>query len=108
MQMSTGKTSLSVRDIVAQTNKMLIPLAANFADVESFIQYLVACVGAEVIHRKAQVQNADGRAYLEAEKWLINLRHELILIMPESIETAIRIAQDHSRQADPPPVKTMV
>eukprot|EP00961_Rhodomonas_salina_P172034 2319902-Rhodomonas_salina.2 len=47
---STGSNPLSAREVVAQADRLLTPLSNNFGYVKSFIQYLLACVGAEVIH----------------------------------------------------------
>jgi hypothetical protein len=50
MAMSTGKDAKSVQDIMSRTEKLLVPVSQNFGDVQSFVKFLIACVGAEEIH----------------------------------------------------------
>jgi len=57
MDQATGKKALSVRDVITQVDKTLTPVASNFSDIKSFCNYLITCVGAQVIHCKAQAQS---------------------------------------------------
>jgi len=110
MDQATGKKALSVRDVIAQVDKTLTPVACNFGDVKSFCSYLIACVGAQVIHLKAQAESVEGKAYLESDKMLINLRHENVLLTLELIEKAVRVAEElnhHNSTPDGSNVKTL-
>ena len=77
--------------------------------MQSFIKFLIACVCAEVIHRKAQLSGPEGRAYQEAEKWLISLRHDNVLMTQSCLDKATRIAEENLQLTDSAmPIKTMV
>eukprot|EP00961_Rhodomonas_salina_P259674 3508938-Rhodomonas_salina.1 len=73
--MSTGKNEKTVREIMTRTEKLLTPLAVNFSDLKSFTKYLIACVGAEAVQRKALQTGAAGKAMREGAKMLIGMRH---------------------------------
>ena len=51
MSLATGKDTKSVREIMVRTDKLLTPLSENFLNIKSFVVFLVACMGAEVIHK---------------------------------------------------------
>ena len=108
MDLSTGKNAKTVREIMSRTEKMLIPVSHNFGNVDAFVTFLVACVGAEAINRKAQSSGAEGRAYREANKWLISLRHDNIIMTQLSLEKAIRIAEENFAKSEPPHTRTMI
>eukprot|EP00961_Rhodomonas_salina_P111988 1507342-Rhodomonas_salina.1 len=53
LEMSTGKEEKSVREIMSKTEKLMKPLMAHFGDLKAFQNYVVACMGAEAVQRKA-------------------------------------------------------
>ena len=107
MNLATGKGLKSVRDIMTKTEKLLMQLSQNFGDVPTFVSFLIACVGAEVIHKKAQLNSPEGRAYNEANKWLIGLRHDNVIMTDACLEKAISIAEENMTNVELP-TKAMV
>jgi hypothetical protein len=77
--------------------------------VQSFIKFLIMCVGAKAIHRKAQLPGSERRAYKEADKWLISLCHDNILMMQSGLKEAIQVVEDNLQLTDAAtPVKTTI
>eukprot|EP00961_Rhodomonas_salina_P236552 3196995-Rhodomonas_salina.1 len=78
--MSTGSEEQSVREIMTSTCKLLTPVALNFGDIPSFINFLVACAGAASLNRKVMQPGAVGKAMMEGSKMLVDLKHQNILL----------------------------
>ena len=95
LDMSTGSEEQSVREIMTRTRKLLTPVALNFGDIPSFINYLVACAGAASLNRKAMQPGAVGKAMMEGSKMLVALKHQNILLSVQAVERALRMAEQH-------------
>ncbi len=58
-----------------QDKKSLRHVLLNFRDIKVFVNYLTACMGVEVIHRKAQVTGTEEITNTDTEKWLLSLHN---------------------------------
>eukprot|EP00961_Rhodomonas_salina_P238078 3217708-Rhodomonas_salina.3 len=94
--MSTGKEEKTVRQIMTRTEQLLTPLATHFGDLKSFTKYIVACMGAKAVQRKACQSGAAGRAMQKGAEMLICLRHDNVLLSIDAVERALRIAEEHA------------
>eukprot|EP00961_Rhodomonas_salina_P065612 881911-Rhodomonas_salina.1 len=108
MQTASGKDATTARDAMQKAEKMLKPLSLNFGDVSSFVKYLIACVGAEVVHCKSNISGIEGAAYSKADKWLVSLHYDCIALSIKNLEKAISIAEEHMQCADESPTKVKV
>eukprot|EP00961_Rhodomonas_salina_P301600 3940534-Rhodomonas_salina.2 len=87
LQMSTGKEEKSVREIMSKTEKLMKPLMAHFRDLKAFQNYVVACMGAETVQRKALQSRAAGKV--------------------DSVKRALHIAETHISKADDSSAKVL-
>eukprot|EP00961_Rhodomonas_salina_P167239 2253863-Rhodomonas_salina.1 len=62
----------------------MTPLMAHFGDLKTFTKYIIACMGAEAVQRKASQSGAGAKAMQKGAEMLIGLRHDNVLLTIDS------------------------
>ena len=92
---SKDPSVLSVHEADQNMERLLLPLKQNFTTLADFLNYMRACVQAEIIARMAASNTPEGKAWEKAHNKLIELRQETSSLTLEMVLQVVKLAENH-------------
>ena len=95
LKQTNDPSVLSVHEADQNMERLLLPLKQNFTTLVDFLNYMRACVQAEIIARMATLDSPEGKAWEKAHNKLIELRQESSTLTLEMVLQVVKLAENH-------------
>ena len=95
LSQTTDPSVLSVHEADQNMERLLLPLKQNFTTLADFLNYMRACVQAEIIARMATGNTPEGKAWEKAHSKLVELRQESSSLTLDMVLQVVKLAENH-------------